>query len=193
MEMLQELYYFPSSPVCRSVIMTAHQLGVQLNLKLVNLLASEQMDPDFVKMNPQHKVPLLCDQGFYLTESRAICIYLVQKYARNDSLYPNDVQQRATVDQRLHFDADIFFRRFAKLYDPVLLSEEVKQLDPEAEKDFQTAIGWLDIILQDHLYVAGDHLTIADLVLLTTAASAAVKCGTFLLPIYLRIYAFLFL
>ena len=116
MEMLQELYYFPSSPVCRSVIMTAHQLGVQLNLKLVNLLASEQMDPDFVKMNPQHKVPLLCDQGFYLTESRAICIYLVQKYARNDSLYPNDVQQRATVDQRLHFDADIFFRRFAKLY-----------------------------------------------------------------------------
>ena len=75
----------------------------------------------------------------------------------------------------------------------MLLSEEVKQLDPEAEKDFQTAIGWLDIILQDHLYVAGDHLTIADLVLLTTAASAAVKCGTFLLPIYLRIYAFLFL
>lgn len=48
--------------------------------------------------------------------SRAIITYLVEKYGKNDSLYPKDVQKRAVVLQRLFFDVTTLYQRFAEAY-----------------------------------------------------------------------------
>ena len=113
-----DLYYNVLSPPCRSVMMTAYLLRVNLNLKPIDLWAGEQFQPDFLKMNPQHKVPTLDDDGFYVTESRAICTYLVQKFGQPNysSLYPDDAEDRALVDSRLYFDASILMPNFTSLY-----------------------------------------------------------------------------
>ena len=111
-----DLYYNSSSPPCRSVLMVAYILRVKLNLKPVDLMAREQYHPDFLKINPQHKVPTLDDEGFYVTESRAICAYLVDKFGQNDSLYPENEDERALVDSRLYFDASILMPNFTNLY-----------------------------------------------------------------------------
>lgn len=74
-----DLYYISLSPPCRAVLLTAKMVSVELNLKTVNLMTGEQMKPEFVKLNPQHTVPTIDDSGFILTESRAICGYLVNK------------------------------------------------------------------------------------------------------------------
>ena len=50
-----DLYYTLGSAPCRSVMMTAKMVGVELNLKEVNLMAGEQMKPEFLAINPQHK------------------------------------------------------------------------------------------------------------------------------------------
>jgi hypothetical protein len=47
----------------------------------------------------------------YFLQSHAINAYLVNKYAKDDSLYPKDPQKRAIVDQRLHFDSGVLFPR----------------------------------------------------------------------------------
>lgn len=60
-------------------------------------------------MNPQHTIPTLDDDGFVLWDSHAIAAYLVGKYGKDDSLYPKDLQKRALVDQRLHFESGIIF------------------------------------------------------------------------------------
>lgn len=62
-------------------------------------------------MNPQHTVPTMDDNGFYIWDSHAISTYLIQKYGKDDSLYPKDLQKRAVIDQRLHFDSGTLFPR----------------------------------------------------------------------------------
>lgn len=77
-----DFYYLPGSSPCRSVIMAAKAVGVELNKKLLNLQAGEHLKPEFLKINPQHTIPTLVDNGFALWESRAILVYLVEKYGR---------------------------------------------------------------------------------------------------------------
>lgn len=48
--------------------------------------------------------------------SRPIMAYLVSKYARNDSLYPKDPKQRATVDQMMFFDAGRLYQYIVKCF-----------------------------------------------------------------------------
>lgn len=91
--------------------MLAKALGVELNLKKLDLQAKEHLTPEFLKLNPQHTIPTLVDNNFSIWESRAILGYLVEKYGKNDSLYPKDPQQRAVVNQRLYFDMGTFYHR----------------------------------------------------------------------------------
>ena len=48
------LYYAELSPPSRSVLLTAKILGVELELKNVNLLQKEQLQPDFIKVSLQY-------------------------------------------------------------------------------------------------------------------------------------------
>lgn len=45
-----DFYYLPGSAPCRAVQMTAAAVGVELNLKLTNLMAGEHMKPEFLKV-----------------------------------------------------------------------------------------------------------------------------------------------
>jgi len=62
------------------------------------------------------RVPLIDDNGFYLTESRAICAYLVNKYGKNDQLYSKVPKERALIDMRLYFDLSVFYNSFSNYY-----------------------------------------------------------------------------
>ena len=62
------------------------------------------------------RVPLIDDNGFYMTESRAICAYLVNKYGKNDQLYSKVPKERALIDMRLYFDLSVFYTSFSNYY-----------------------------------------------------------------------------
>lgn len=46
-----DFYYVPGSAPCRAVQMTAKAVGVELNLKLTNLMAGEHLKPEFVAVS----------------------------------------------------------------------------------------------------------------------------------------------
>ncbi|XP_065578003.1 glutathione S-transferase 1-like [Artemia franciscana] len=162
-----DLYYMPLSAPCRSIMMLAKALDVHLNLKLTDLMKGEHMRPEYLKMNPQHTIPTIDDNGFYLWESRAILQYLANQYAKNDTLYPKDPKARAIVDNRLYFDMGTLYQKFGEYYYPVMF-KGATSLDEEKRKELDNALQLLEGYLTQHKYVAGDHLTIADFALLAT-------------------------
>nr|3F6D_A Chain A, Glutathione transferase GST1-4 [Anopheles dirus]3F6D_B Chain B, Glutathione transferase GST1-4 [Anopheles dirus] len=173
-----DFYYLPGSAPCRAVQMTAAAVGVELNLKLTNLMAGEHMKPEFLKLNPQHCIPTLVDEdGFVLWESRAIQIYLVEKYGAHDAdlaerLYPSDPRRRAVVHQRLFFDVAVLYQRFAEYYYPQIAGQKVPVGDPGRLRSMEQALEFLNTFLEGEQYVAGgDDPTIADLSILATIAT----------------------
>ncbi|XP_014479141.1 PREDICTED: glutathione S-transferase 1, isoform C-like [Dinoponera quadriceps] len=167
-----DLYHLPGSAPCRAVRLAAAAVGVDLNLKLTDLMAGDQMKPEFLKMNPQHTIPTMDDNGFYLWESRAIMTYLANKYGKNDSLYPKDPQKRAVVDQRLYFDMSTLYQSFSDYYYPYIFAG-VKQDQAKYDK-IEKALSLLDKILENENYVAGKTLTLADLTLAVTVSTMKV-------------------
>lgn len=67
-----DLYYMPLSTPCRAVMLTAKAIGVDLNLKPIDVAAGEHMKPEFVALNPQHCIPTLVDGDLKLWE-RCVC------------------------------------------------------------------------------------------------------------------------
>ncbi|MBT2305250.1 glutathione S-transferase [Variovorax paradoxus] len=75
---------------------TLQELGVDFEAISVNLFAGEALRPEFLKLNPAAKLPVLVDGDFVLTESAAIVLYLAEKYGK---FLPTDARGRAEVNR----------------------------------------------------------------------------------------------
>jgi glutathione S-transferase len=49
-----DFYYVIASPPCRSVMLLAKTLGLELNLKEMNLLGKEHLKPEFLKVREKN-------------------------------------------------------------------------------------------------------------------------------------------
>jgi glutathione S-transferase len=109
------LYFAAASPPARACLLLARYLDLDVEVIDVNLIAGDQRKPEFLKLNPRNKVPVLVDGDFVLSESRAILAYLVNSRKPGSSLYPVDPKQRAAIDQFLHYDATVVFPSLSAL------------------------------------------------------------------------------
>lgn len=101
-----KLYHAAGSPPSRSVLMTIRCLQLDVDIQLVDLVKGEHKTADFLKINRLGQVPVLVDDnGFTLTESRAIMAYLANSRKPSSHFYPSDARKRALVDSRMYFDA----------------------------------------------------------------------------------------
>ncbi|XP_030383697.1 glutathione S-transferase 1-like [Scaptodrosophila lebanonensis] len=167
------LYGIDGSPPVRSVLLTLKALNLPFEYKVVNLLAGEHMTPEFLKMNPLHTVPTLDDNGFYIGDSHAINAYLVSKYGKTDILYPQELQYRAIVDQRLFYNASVALPSLRAILKQVLFLNELnipkEKIDALAE-----VYTTLELYLKDQTYVAGNMQTIADFHFISVITTATV-------------------
>lgn len=156
-----DFYYTSASTSCNAIIMVAKAVGVELNLIPTDLRKGEHLTPEFLKINPQHTIPTIHDNGFSLWETRAILTYLVDKYAADDSLYPKDAQKRALINQRLYFDMGTLYKAFGDYFYPIMHKQPA---DPEKFKGIEAAFAFLDTFLEGEKFLAGDYLSVADFI-----------------------------
>ncbi|XP_049271316.1 glutathione S-transferase 1-like [Rhipicephalus sanguineus] len=69
------LYNLPGSPPCGFVRCIAKHIGVELNVRNVDLAHKEHLGEDYLKINPLHKVPTIDDYGFIVCERRPRIYY----------------------------------------------------------------------------------------------------------------------
>jgi glutathione S-transferase len=164
------LYMTLLSPPSRAVLITAQALGIELELKNVDLAKGEHRRPEYLQLNPLHTVPTLIDGETIITDSHAINAYLVRKYSSDDKLYPRDHSKRALVDQRLHFDTGILFNSFRNAAAP-LFYRKSKEVPQETANQVLEAYRFLEAFLEKNKWMAGGEVTIADFSLAASVTS----------------------
>lgn len=170
------LYHHPMSSNARRAVMTALHLGSKAELVFVDLAKGEQRKPEFLRLNPNGRVPVLEDDGFVLTESHAIMQYLAD-ITPGQTVYPTDVRARADVNRWLfwsahHFTPAISVLNWENLVKPMIGAgptdpAEVKRGEGLVTQCAQT----LDAHLAGKEWVAQDRLTLADIALATPLMS----------------------
>jgi len=93
------LYTYPGSPVCRPIAMFIADHGMEVEQRVVDLMAGEQYQPAFAAINPNNAVPVLEDGAFRLTECSAILKYLADIV--DSPTYPKPWQARARVNSAM--------------------------------------------------------------------------------------------
>jgi glutathione S-transferase len=97
-----KLYFSPTSPYVRKVMVCAHELGLADKIEKLSCAASPiNRDKTILAQNPLGQVPtLITDDGQMLADSRVICEYL--DHVGGNKLFPrNAARWQAIVDQAM--------------------------------------------------------------------------------------------
>ncbi len=93
-----KLYDYEGAPNPRRVRMFAAEKGIELDSVQVDIRAGEQRSPEFLKKNPNGKIPVLeLEDGTCIGESVAICRYL-EGIQPTPNLFGEDPLELALVE-----------------------------------------------------------------------------------------------
>ena len=162
-----KLYAVVGSGNCRKVQATANKLGIDLDVEYLDFFAGELTTPEYLKLNPNGRVPALTDGDFTLWESNAIMQYLADKVPGN-ALFPPEAQTRADIVRWQCWELAHFNNAFATIAFETVLKARFLNQDPNqgiVDAATESLRGFADI-LNNHLasseYVVGNAITLAD-------------------------------
>ena len=169
-----KLYWDAVPPPSQAALLTLSclpELQARVRLVRVNVMRSQQLEPEFRALCPLHEVPVLQEpDGTLLTESRAIMVYLAELGGpAGATLYPASARGRAACHRWMLFDVTCLYPRLKEYHLPVMLGRAGRP-NSAALPAVDEALSALNAELQRHSYVTGDALTVADLGLAVTVA-----------------------
>jgi GSH-dependent disulfide-bond oxidoreductase len=165
-----DLHYWPT-PNGKKVTILLEELGFKYNIVPCNIGRGDQFTAEFLKLNPNHRMPVLVDHEpkgdggpIGVFESGAIMMYLAEKAGR---FWPQDVRGKYEVAEWVMWqmanqgpklgECGHFRRLGDKQGDQ---SYAVRRFTDEANRLY----GVLNMRLYDRKYLAGDEYTIADMI-----------------------------
>lgn len=151
--------YTWAAPNGRKASIALEELGLPYELRLVDLGANEQMKPDFLALNPNHKIPVLEDDGLVIWESGAILLHLGERHDPKGLILPKDARKRSEAIQLAFFQTGGVGPNLGRL-GAALRKEGEKNAEMIQifSAEMARLYGVLDRILADgREYLAGDY------------------------------------
>ncbi len=162
-----QLYSFPTPNGVKASI-ALEELGLAYDAHTVSILKGDQMDPAFLSLNPNNKIPAMIDPSgpgggpIALFESGAILIYLAEKTGK---LMPADPAGRYRVIQWLMFQMGGVGPMFGQLgFFHAFAGKEIEDPRPKERyrAEAERLLKVLDGALAGQDWIAGEY-SIADI------------------------------
>lgn len=152
-----KLYDFKSSPNCQRVKVVLAEKNLPYETVNIDLRAHAQKTPEFLKLNPYGKVPVLQDDDTVLYESCIINEYLDEKYSK-PPLMPDDpagkARARILIDYGLgHLDAPYQKLRMESMKDE---KERNQEAMAAAQTELRKLLQRFESLLGGKSYLMGD-------------------------------------
>jgi glutathione S-transferase len=160
-----KLYGFGPTRSLR-VLWALKELDIDFEFVPVNMLRGEHKHPDFLRINPTGKVPVLVDGDVVIPESAAIILYLADKY-REKGLMPEDLKARAQVYRWALFAVTELEQPLWRITRHTSIYPEEKRLPADialAKEEFLSMAAVLDAHLDGRRFIVGENITVADCV-----------------------------
>jgi glutathione S-transferase len=185
-----KLYGSPGSRSTR-VAWALEEAEAEYDFILTDLKQGAQKDPQFLKLNPSGKLPVLVDGALVLSESAAICTYIGERFPAS-GLVPS-LERPA---DRAHYFQWCFFA-MSELEAPLWTMSKHARLLPEEQRvagiatsclyEFEIAANVLTQHMEGREYAVGMQFTAADILLGGTLNWA--RALNIAMPAALKIYA----
>jgi len=175
-----KFYYSRLSINARRVWVTLLEKNIEFEAIILKL-NGDQFQPDFLKLNPFHHIPVLVDQDFKIFESLAILDYLEAKYP-SPCFMPTNAQDIAKVRMIELVTVNEFPSASIVLMKEMLDVAVAEQKIVQAKQTMTTGLQYFeDSLKSDQTYFIGEELTYADIVA-GTAVDAIPNLGVSLEP-----------
>lgn len=164
-----KLYRHPLSGHSHRVQLMLSLLNLPTELVEVDLMKGAHKQPEFLAMNAFGQVPVLDDNGTILADSNGILVYLARRYG-DASWLPEDALGEATVQRWLSVAAGqiAFGPAAARLVTVFGAKLNADDLIARAHALLKV----MEVELSKQAFLAGNHLTIADIAAYTYIAHA---------------------
>ncbi len=158
-----KLYHYPISFNSRRVWVALLEKNLEFELVSIDL-NGEQLQPEFLELNPFHHIPVLVDNGFRVLESLAILDYLEAKYP-TPALLPTDAETLATVRMVEMVTVNELIPALSPLNQQWLgLGENNSQKLEQAKQQITTVLAFFEQLLGKQHYFGKEQLTLAEVV-----------------------------
>ena len=97
--------YFAPGASSFAVHIALHEIGIAFEAKPMSFKRDDMRSPDFLKLNPEGKVPTLLIDGRPLTEVAAILFYLAKRFPDAGLLPRDDIEAEARAVSWMSFIA----------------------------------------------------------------------------------------
>lgn len=161
-----KLYDFQTSPNCQRVKVVLAEKKLPFEIVPVDLRKKEQKKPDFLKLNPYGKVPVITDGATVLYESCIINEYLEEKYPE-PHLMPRDPAKKAKIRILLDFGMSHLDGPYQRLRQERMKDEKERNQETieNATKELKNLLQRFEREIGEQPYLAGDFsLLDADLI-----------------------------
>lgn len=163
--------YTSVGPNPRVVVIAIAELGAEVELEQVDLMAGENRQPAHLERNPSGQLPTLeLDDGSFLAEITAIVEYLDEKTA--GSLIGSTAEERAQTRmwvRRIDLNICENLGNGFRFAEGLPLFKDRMHCIPQAADDFKEIVRdkliWLDGLMDGKEFICGDRFTLADILL----------------------------